>query len=84
MPHQGREVRVAAIRDLSHQSQLERENRALKATMKRDELDYSRYMKIYQIDTGQYEFADLVIDTEKVDQFEESKAIVSALTAKMS
>ena len=34
MPHQGREVRVVAIRDLSHQNQLEQENRALKATMK--------------------------------------------------
>lgn len=35
------------------------------ATTRRDQRDRSRYLRLYDIDTDSYQFADLVIDTEK-------------------
>jgi cytidylate kinase len=55
---------------------------SLKSMMRRDELDYARYRRIYRIDTDSYDFADLIIDTEKMDPRAETRAIVSALAAK--
>ena len=35
-------------------------------TAERDRQDYSRYLRIYNIDTGNYSFADLIIETDNV------------------
>jgi len=42
---------------------------ALAAMAKRDNRDHQRYMKLYGIDIDKYDFVDLVVDTEKGDQF---------------
>ena len=57
---------------------------SLESMMRRDRLDYARYREIYHIDTDRYDFADLIIDTEKMEPHDETDAIVSALVAKMS
>jgi cytidylate kinase len=35
-------------------------------TAERDRQDHGRYLKIYNIDTGNYNFADLIINTDKL------------------
>ncbi len=41
----------------------------LRETEVRDANDHRRYLKLYGIDNDDYRFADLVIDTEKGDQY---------------
>lgn len=38
----------------------------LERTLERDKRDRQRYMNLYDIDNNKYQFADLVIDTEKM------------------
>ena len=52
---------------------------AMKETQNRDEKDRNRYLKLYDIDINKYQFADLIIDTEKYDQFEISNMIVDSV-----
>jgi cytidylate kinase len=49
---------------------------ALAETVDRDARDRERYLKLYDIDNDRYDFADLVIDTEKYDVYEEADLIV--------
>ncbi|GAH34622.1 unnamed protein product [marine sediment metagenome] len=44
-------------------------DQALKAMVKRDNRDHQRYMRLYGIDIDRYDFVDLIVDTEKGDQF---------------
>ncbi len=52
--------------------------RKLEETKARDLRDSERYLRIYGIDTSDYRWADLVIDTDRCDQFEAASQIVSA------
>jgi cytidylate kinase len=51
----------------------------LKATLARDARDHARYLKLYGIDNDRFDFADLIIDTEKLDQFEVVEKIIKSL-----
>jgi len=42
---------------------------ALTAMANRDKRDHQRYLRLYGIDIDKYDFVDLVVDTEKGDQF---------------
>ena len=44
-------------------------DKALTAMAKRDKRDHQRYLRLYGIDIDKYDFVDLVVDTEKGDQF---------------
>jgi len=46
-------------------------------TAERDRQDHSRYLRIYNIDTGNYEFADLIIDTDNMSPQEIAEVIVN-------
>ena len=48
----------------------------LKETAERDRRDHDRYMKIYGIDNDDYSFADLIINTDKLDPEDIMKMIV--------
>ncbi len=48
----------------------------------RDSRDRNRYLKLYGMDTDNYAFADLLVNTEKGDQFYVVDRIVEALEAK--
>jgi cytidylate kinase len=45
----------------------------------RDTRDRNRYFKLYGIDIDEYEFADLVVDTERGDQYYVVERIIEAL-----
>ena len=45
-------------------------------TMERDKQDHSRYFRIYNIDTDNYSFADLIIDTDNMTPVEIADVIV--------
>ncbi|MEW5817439.1 MAG: (d)CMP kinase [Spirochaetota bacterium] len=68
------EVRAARI--------FQREGEELKTvlanTLKRDENDHKRYLKLYHIDNNDFRFVDLIIDVEKLNQFEVTEKIVEA------
>jgi cytidylate kinase len=51
---------------------------SLKDIEARDTRDRNRYLKLYGIDIDEYEFADLVVDTEQGDQFYVVKKIIEA------
>jgi len=51
----------------------------LAKTRKRDERDRNRYIEIYDIDNDQYDFADLIIDTEKYNTEEIADIIVKSI-----
>lgn len=51
---------------------------ALEETVERDRRDRERYLKLYGIDNDHYDFADLVIDTEKLDPYEIADRITEA------
>ena len=53
---------------------------SFKATRERDERDRLRYLKLYKIDVDKFDFVDLVIDTEKGDQYYVADRIISALS----
>lgn len=44
-------------------------DQALTAMAKRDKRDKQRYLRLYGIDIDKYDFVDLVVNTEKGDQF---------------
>jgi len=44
-------------------------DQALIAMAKRDKRDHQRYLRLYGINIDKYDFVDLVVDTEKGDQF---------------
>ena len=60
----------------------EREGIAWKQSLKdidaRDTRDRNRYLKLYGIDIDEYEFADLVVDTERGDQYYVVERIIEA------
>ena len=45
-------------------------------TAERDRQDHSRYLRIYNIDTDNYDFADLLIDTDNMTPHEIAEVIV--------
>lgn len=53
-------------------------HRKLEETRDRDRRDTARYRRIYGIDTTDYSFADLVIDTDHCDQYEAASMIADA------
>jgi CMP/dCMP kinase len=59
-----------------------RENRpyeeVLAETKLRDLQDSARYRRIYGIDTDQFQFADLVLNTDDLDQYQSADAIAAA------
>ncbi len=54
----------------------------LEETRDRDLRDARRYQRIYQIDTSDYSFVDLVIDTDTCDQYEAADRIVREYTSR--
>jgi cytidylate kinase len=48
-------------------------------TARRDRMDHERYLRIYQIDNDNYEFADLVVDTDRLDPDSIAGRIIDAL-----
>lgn len=52
----------------------------LDKTTERDACDRARYMRLYEIDNDKYDFADMIIDTEKMTAEEIAEAIISKLT----
>lgn len=51
----------------------------LNHTRERDRRDHERYLRLYGIDNDEYEFADLVIDTSKLDQQQVTKRIIDTI-----
>ncbi|MBN2444473.1 MAG: cytidylate kinase family protein [Spirochaetales bacterium] len=47
-------------------------------TLVRDKRDHERYMRLYNIDINNYDFVDLIIDTEKGDQMYVAQLIIEA------
>jgi cytidylate kinase len=45
-------------------------------TENRDRQDHDRYLRIYNIDIDNYQFANLIIDTEEYDPLEIAELIV--------
>jgi cytidylate kinase len=50
----------------------------LKATNIRDKNDSKRYKAIYGINTDEYDFVDLVINTDRLDEYQVSEIIVQS------
>jgi cytidylate kinase len=57
-------------------------DQVLNETNERDRRDHARYLRLYNIDTESYSFADLVIDTETKTPEEIVEMIVTTLPAK--
>jgi cytidylate kinase len=55
---------------------------SLRDIQARDERDRNRYLRLYGIDIDRYEFADLIVDTEKGDQFYVVDRIMEAFEKK--
>ncbi len=53
----------------------------LEETTARDTRDHQRYLKLYDIDNNDYEFVDLVIDTENMEPHEVASKIVARARA---
>jgi cytidylate kinase len=51
-------------------------------TAQRDLRDHERYLRIYQIDNDNYDFADLVIDTDNLDPDTIADRIINAVKSK--
>ncbi|RKX82306.1 MAG: cytidylate kinase [Spirochaetes bacterium] len=51
----------------------------LKKTINRDRRDRERYLKLYGIDIDDFNFADLIINTEEGDQFFVAERIIDSL-----
>jgi cytidylate kinase len=56
---------------------------AYKDMMERDKKDTERYVKLYGIDNTRYDFADLVINTDNIDQYGVVAEILEALRKKL-
>jgi CMP/dCMP kinase len=48
----------------------------LQETIERDAKDSARYLRIYGIDTNDYLFADLILNTNELDQFQAAAKII--------
>ena len=55
----------------------------LAKTNARDQRDAARYHKLYQIDTEQFLFADLILNTEYFNQYQAADIIVQAYRQNM-
>ena len=53
-------------------------DQVLEETRQRDRRDRARYLKLYNIEIDRFELADLIIDTECMDQYAIAETIVSA------
>ncbi len=73
-PLEVRALRIAGREGLDYQP-------TLKATAERDERDKLRYSRLYNIDTDQYEFADIVVDAVAGDQYYLADLIIRHLRA---
>ena len=51
-------------------------SQVLKETLARDDRDHKRYLKLYGIDNEQYDFADMIIETENYSPEEICRMIV--------
>lgn len=60
------ETRAARI----HRREGGRYEEVLAATIERDRADHARYLRIYNIDIDSFDFADLVVDTERAEPAE--------------
>jgi len=62
---------------------IKREGECLEAaaefTARRDERDHERYLRIYNIDNDNYQFADMIINTEKLTPVEIAEMIVNRI-----
>jgi len=52
--------------------------------MKRDRRDRERYIRLYQIDNDDYYFADLILDTDSLDQHHVTDRIVEEVNRRIS
>ena len=52
---------------------------ALQDMRARDNRDRDRYIRLYEIDIDRYEFADLILDADSMDQYELADAIMREL-----
>jgi cytidylate kinase len=59
-------------------------DRAFDEMVARDERDRNRYIRLYRIDNDDHRFADLIIDTDPLDQFAEVDLIMEALRKRKS
>ncbi|MCK4543750.1 MAG: AAA family ATPase [Spirochaetales bacterium] len=57
--------------------------RVMRETAERDERDRQRYLRLYNLDNNKYDFADLIIETEKYDQWEEADLIIKAVRGRL-
>ena len=73
--HASSDVRARRI----HQREGGDYTEVLAFTRKRDQADRERYLSIYGIDNDRYDFADLVINTERLDADRISEIIVAAI-----
>jgi CMP/dCMP kinase len=55
----------------------------LAETQERDRRDRERYRKLYDIDTDQHEFVDMIVDAGRLDQFQITEMIVKMAKEKM-
>lgn len=51
-------------------------------TAQRDRRDHARYLRLYSIDTASYEFADVIVDTERYNPEQIVSLIVEELRAR--
>jgi cytidylate kinase len=72
--HASSEIRAERIRQREGGSSAE----VLSFTKRRDELDRERYLSIYGIDNDRYEFADLVINTERMAPERIAEVVIAA------
>ncbi len=71
------EVRARRIADRENQDF----EQALSEMVERDRLDKERYLQIYGIDIDKYDFVELIIDTNHINQFSIAEKIVDELMA---
>ena len=71
------EVRAARIQEREGGTLEQR----MDETVGRDARDHARYKKLYEIDNNEFEFADLVINTDRLDQYQVADIIEAAARA---
>jgi cytidylate kinase len=82
------DLRVYLYASLKNRAQriAEREGGSLEEkkqkTMRRDQRDHDRYLRLYGIDNDDYAFADLIIDTDELDQYQTAERIIDEVERK--
>jgi cytidylate kinase len=73
------EVRAGRIRKrkISNHDKPNDFESVLDDTIERDQRDHDRYLRLYGIDNDRFEFADLIIDANEIDENEVAGRIVS-------